>query len=75
MEIKSKKEYEIGEEVICIISSSTNLETGNKYIISQKKYNRYSLKEEDGYGYYYNPARFISKREIRDSKIKKILED
>lgn len=72
MTITSNKTYEPGDRVICIISSNSNLEFNREYIVSEDSgYGTISLEGENGYTF--NVGRFISIKEIRETKINKIL--
>lgn len=79
MKITSNKTYEPGDRVFCILSSNTYLEKGVEYTVEKcvKSYGDVEiyLKERDQQGYKYNPARFLSVKEIRESRINKILND
>ena len=77
MLITSEKIYEPGDRVTCIIASNSYLDRGKEYIVEKCK-NEYGetvvyLQEQPGYSF--NIARFISTKEIRDSKINNILND
>jgi hypothetical protein len=77
MLITSDKIYEPGDRVICIIASNSYLDRGKEYIVD-KCINEYgetsiSLKEQPGYSF--NISRFISTKEIRESKLNNILND
>ena len=77
MLITSDKIYEPGDRVTCIIASNSYLDRGKEYIVEKCK-NEYGetvvyLQEQPGYPF--NVARFISTKEIRDSKLNNILND
>ncbi len=71
MTITSNKTYEPGDRVICIISSNSNLEFNREYIVKGDTGGEITLEGENGYTF--NVARFISIKEIRETKINKIL--
>ena len=80
MEITSEKSFEIGEKVICILPSNSELEFGKTYTV--KKYhekvntNHFAsvILEEWSYRVY-NVGRFVSVSEIRDFQINKIIDN
>jgi len=77
MEITSNKRYESGDIVTCIIASNSYLESGKEYKVISciNKYGETVVYLEEHPGYSFNVARFISTKEIRDSKLNKILND
>ena len=77
MLITSDKTYDTGDRVICIISSNSYLERGKEYIVEkcQNEYGETVVYLQEQPGYSFNIARFISTKEIRDSKINNILND
>lgn len=77
MLITSDKIYEPGDRVTCIIASNSYLDRGKEYIVEKCKneYGETVLYLEEQPGYPFNIARFISTKEIRDSKLNNILND
>jgi len=77
MLITSDKIYEPGDRVTCIIASNSYLDRGKEYIVEKCKneYGETVLYLEEQPGYPFNIARFISTKEIRDSKPNNILND
>jgi len=77
MIITSNKNYESGDKVTCIISSNTYLERGKEYTVDRcvEEYGDIVIYLEEQPGYQFNVARFISTKEIRDSKLNKILDN
>jgi len=77
MNITTHKNYEIGEKVVCILKANTYLEIGKQYTIKSFKnyYGRPALVLEEIDGYFYNPARFVSTKEFRDSQLNKLLDN
>ena len=77
MLITPDKTYEPGDRIICIISSNSYLERGEEYIVEKcdNEYGESVVYLKDPSGYSFNVARFISTKEIRDSKLNKILND
>lgn len=75
MEITSNKTYESGDKVTCIIASNSYLERGKEYIVDKciNEYGENVIYVIEQPGYSFNVARFISTKEIRDSKLNKIL--
>ena len=74
MNITSNKTYQPGDKVTCILSSNSYLERGKEYTVKKFEYGGVYLDDDDVMGYPFNPARFTSTAEIRDSKIEKILQ-
>jgi hypothetical protein len=74
MNITSKKTYQSGDKVIAILTANSYLERGKEYTVKRFEYGEVYLEDDEQDGYPYNPARFISTAEIRDSKIEKILQ-
>lgn len=74
MKITSNKRYQPGDRVIAILTCNSYLEKGKEYTVKRFNYGNIYLEEDDQDGYSYNPARFISTAEIRNSKIEKILQ-
>lgn len=77
MIITSNKNYESGDKVTCIIASNTYLERGKEYTVDRcvEEYGDIVIYLEEQPGYQFNVARFISTKEIRDSKLNKILDN
>jgi hypothetical protein len=79
MYITSEKRYEPGERIICIISANTDLIRGGEYKVISHDMRGLKIESDDDNEYIgydlYNPARFISQSEIRDSKINEILKN
>ena len=77
MIITSNKNYESGDKVTCIIASNTYLERGKEYTVDKcvEEYGDIVIYLEEQPGYQFNVARFISTKEIRDSKLNKILDN
>jgi hypothetical protein len=77
MFITSNKTYESGDRVICIISSNTYLESGKEYTVERyvEEYGQPGVYLKEQPGYHYNVARFISTKELRESKLNNILEN
>lgn len=77
MYITSNKKYEVGEIITCIIAANTDLRKGSEYKVLSHTDRGLKIESEDPDEYIsydlYNPARFISTSEIRDSKINEIL--
>lgn len=75
MNITSNKTYQVGEKLICILQSNSYLEVGKEYTVSKVEdwSGRIHLKEEEGYRF--NPARFISVQEFRESKLNNLLDN
>lgn len=77
IKITSKKTYEVGDRVKCILPGNTSLVFGREYIVESMKYNSVEVSDpEDKYSSDtpFNPARFISTKEIREAKINTILD-
>jgi len=76
MLITSDKTYEVGDKIICIIASNTYLERGKEYTVESctVEYGETVLYLKEQPGYQFNVARFISTKEIRDSKLNNILD-
>ena len=74
MNITSNKTYQPGDKVICILSSNSYLERGKEYTVQIFRNGAVYLDDVGLTDYPFNPARFISNAEIRDSKIEKILQ-
>jgi hypothetical protein len=77
MLITSDKIYEPGDRVTCIIASNSYLERGKEYIVDKfiNKYGETSISLKEQPGYSFNISRFISTKEIRESKLNNILND
>ena len=77
MLITSDKIYEPGDRVICIIASNSYLERGKEYIVDKciNEYGETVIYLEEQPGYLFNISRFISTREIRESKLNNILKN
>jgi hypothetical protein len=77
MNITSNKTYEVGEKVVCILKANSYLEIGEEYTIEsvENYYGKTTLKLKEVQGYRFNPARFISTREFRESQLNKILDN
>jgi len=77
MLITSDKIYEPGDRVTCIIASNSYLERGKEYIVDkcQNEYGETVVYLQEQPGYLFNISRFISTKEIRDSKLNNILND
>ena len=77
MIITSNKNYESGDKVTCIVASNTYLERGKEYTVDRcvEEYGDIVIYLEEQPGYQFNVARFISTKEIRDSKLNKILDN
>ncbi len=77
MNITSNKKYEVGEKIICILQSNSYLEVGKEYTVESidNYYGRKSLRLQEVQGYHFNPARFVSVREFRESQLNKLLDN
>lgn len=77
MEITSNKTYEPGEKITCVIASNSYLERWKEYTVDrcEDEYGESVVYLEEHKGYSFNVARFISTKEIRESKLNKILND
>jgi hypothetical protein len=77
MKITSNKTYDVGEKIICILKANSYLEIGEEYTVEKvdNYYGRSTIRLEEVKGYHYNPARFVSVREFRDSQLNKILDN
>jgi hypothetical protein len=77
MNITSNKKYEVGEKIICILQANSYLEVGKEYTVERldNYYGRKSLRLEEVQGYHFNPARFVSVREFRESQLNKLLDN
>ncbi len=78
IKITKKKEYVPGDRVRCILSNNSSLNKDREYIVDEFKHERVYLLDSEPHDYIagtgFNPARFVSTKEIREGKINKILE-
>jgi len=77
MLITLNKNYEAGDKVTCIIASNSYLERGKEYTVEKCRveYGDTMIYLLEQPGYSFSVARFISTKEIRDSKLNNILND
>jgi hypothetical protein len=77
MEITSNKTYEPGEKITCVIASNSYLERWKEYTVEKcvDEYGETVVYVKEQSGYPFNVGRFISTKEIRESKLNKILND
>lgn len=71
----TKYNFKEGDVLICIISANSYLVLGNTYVAERViGTEEIMITNENGYRSYYNKNRFISKSELRDFSINKIIE-